>query len=211
MLNNKHLWKERQPLYLLEKQQRFRPATPHGRRARLHRGHRGALTRPDTTWRAPCSQTSSSQPGPAWGQTQGGNPPRHYGGGCRPPGPRGPGEAAIGATRSPPFAQPEPGPSQRASRDYWTQEPRSSGRAVRSRGSGRDCRRVPERWDPRLLGAWGSVGAGIGQGRLPPSQETQHRLKLVSAHVHTGELAWPPEDRAGVGEADISEKGGGEP
>lgn len=67
----------------------------------------------------------------------------------------GSGEAAIGATRSPPFAQPEPGPSQRASRDYRAQKPRSSGRAVRRRGSERDCRREPERWGPQAPGRLG--------------------------------------------------------
>lgn len=115
----------------MEKQWRFRLATEHHQRARGHSGHRGTLTRPAKTQCAQGFQTSSCRPGRRWGQIQSGILPRHQGGECWPPGPRGPQEAAAGATRSPPFAQPEPGPSQRVSRDSWAQQTGFSAEAVR--------------------------------------------------------------------------------
>lgn len=85
-------------------------------------GHRSALTRLDTSFCGHSPQSPSAFGSQRWGYCRGRSPqtPRTAGLARRPRRPR---EAAAGARRSPPFAQPEPGLSQSTSRDSWRSSP----------------------------------------------------------------------------------------
>lgn len=85
--------------------------------------------------------------------------------------PRRPREAAAGARRSPPFAQPEPGLSQSTSRDSWRSSP-GPPESLRRRGSGKTARGAGA-VGPRAPWRWGSCWVGKATSLLGDPATTE--------------------------------------